>query len=121
MEYAYNNSVSAATGLAPNEVHMNRLPRSPLTIFEHRYARGHQSLARDHLEYCDLAADCQRRAYALVREQHALTVSHVARRNSVVSDALKQLPIYTVGGWLWIYKTPLPFARALNPAPTQRF
>ena len=28
VEYAYNNSVSAATGLAPNEVHIGRLPRS---------------------------------------------------------------------------------------------
>ena len=26
VEYAYNNSVSAATGLAPNEVHLERLP-----------------------------------------------------------------------------------------------
>ena len=68
MEFAYNNSVSAGTGLAPNEVHMNRLPRLSLTIFEHHYAQGHQSLACDHLEYCDLAADRQRCAYALVRE-----------------------------------------------------
>ena len=29
VEYAYNNSVSAATGLAPNEVHIGRLPRLP--------------------------------------------------------------------------------------------
>ena len=28
VEYAYNNSVSAATGLASNEVHIGRLPRS---------------------------------------------------------------------------------------------
>ena len=68
VEFAYNNSVSAGTGLAPNEVHMNRLPRLSLTIFEHHYAQGHQSLACDHLEYCDLAADRQRCAYALVRE-----------------------------------------------------
>ena len=34
VEFAYNNSVSAATGLAPNEVHMGRLPRLPLTIVE---------------------------------------------------------------------------------------
>ena len=77
---AYNNSVSAATGLAPIEVHMNRLPRLPLTVVEHHFAPGHQSLARDHLEYCDLAADHQRRAYALVREQHALTASRMERR-----------------------------------------
>ena len=31
VEYAYNNSVSAATGLAPNEVHMERLPRASLS------------------------------------------------------------------------------------------
>jgi len=29
VEFAYNNSVSAATGLAPNEVHMNRPPAFP--------------------------------------------------------------------------------------------
>ena len=38
VKVAYNNSVSATTGLAPNEVHMTRLPRFPLTIFEHHYA-----------------------------------------------------------------------------------
>ena len=84
---------------------MNRLSRLPLTIFEHHYARGHQSLARDHLGYCDLAADRQRRAYALVREQHALSVSHVERQNSALSDALKQLPIYAIDGCVWVYQT----------------
>ena len=103
VEFANNNAVSAATGLAPNEVHVNRLPRLPLTIFEYHYARGHQSLARDHLEYCDLAADRQRRAYASVREQHALNISRVELRNSTLSDARKQLPIYTIGGWVWVY------------------
>ena len=86
-------------------MHINRLPRLPLTIFEQHYARGNQSLARDRLEYCDLAADSQRRAYALVREQHALAVSRVERRNSALSDVLKQLLIYVAGGWLWIYNT----------------
>jgi len=37
-------SVSAATGLAHQEVHMNRLPRLTLTVIEHPY----QSLDRDH-------------------------------------------------------------------------
>ena len=50
---------------------MNRLPRLPF-ILEH------------------LAADRQRRTYALGREQHALTVSRVKRCNSALSDALKQ-------------------------------
>ena len=34
-------SVSAATGLAPNEVHMGRLPRLPLTIFERTGVASH--------------------------------------------------------------------------------
>ena len=79
VEFAYNNSVSTATGLAPNEVHMNCLPRLPLTVFEHPYSRGHRSLARDRLEFVDLAADRQRRSYALVREQHALNIARVER------------------------------------------
>lgn len=67
VEFAYNNSVSAATGLAPNEVHMSHLPRLSMTVVEHQLARGHQSLDRDELEYCNLAADLQRRSYELVR------------------------------------------------------
>ena len=29
--------------MAPDEVQMKRLPRLPLTVFEHPYARGRQS------------------------------------------------------------------------------
>ena len=88
----YNNSVSAATGLAPNEVHMGRLPRLPRTIFERNGVAGHQSLARDHLANCDLSTDRQKRAYDVVREHHDLTVSRVERRNSPLSDALCAVP-----------------------------
>ena len=80
VEFAYNNFVSAATGLVPDEVHMNRFPRPPLIFFEHPYARGHQGLARDQQENVDLAADRQRRLYALVREQYALNIARVERR-----------------------------------------
>ena len=62
VEFTCNNSVSAATGLAPNEVHMGRLPRLTLTVFDRTGVVGHQSLARDHLAYCDLATDRQKRA-----------------------------------------------------------
>ena len=80
VEFAYNNSVSAATGLAPNEVHMGRLSRLPLTISECTGVAGHQSLARDHLAYNDLTTGRQQRAYDIVREYHALTVSRVERQ-----------------------------------------
>ena len=59
VEFAHKNSVSAATGLAPNEVHLGRLPRLPLTVFDRTGVVGHQSLARDHLAYCDVATDCK--------------------------------------------------------------
>ena len=82
VEVEYNNSVGAATGLTSNEVHMGRLPRLPLRIFERTGVAGHQSLARDHLAYCDLATDCQQRAYDIVREHHALSFSRGTPRLS---------------------------------------
>ena len=97
--FAYNNTVSAATGLTPNEVHMSRLPRLPLTVFKSRNFGGHQSLDRD------LAADRQRRSYDIVRKQHAITVSRLQRRNSTLTDALRKTPACAAGGWVWVYNT----------------
>ena len=41
VRFAYNNSVSAATGLAPNEVHTGRLLHLPPTVFERTGVAGH--------------------------------------------------------------------------------
>ena len=95
----YDKSVSAGTGLAPNEVHMGRLPRLPPAIFERAGVAGHRRLARDHLAYCDLATDRQQRAYDIVGEHHDPTVARVDRRNSALSDALRSVPKVVVGGW----------------------
>ena len=57
VEYAYNNSASAATGLASNEVYIGRLSRLPLAVFDCSYARARQSLDGDYLAYCDLARE----------------------------------------------------------------
>ena len=103
VRFAYNNSVSAAMGLAPNEVHMGRLPRLPLTVFDRIGVVGHQSLARDHLAYCDLATDRQKRANDVVRAHHALTVSRVDRRNSALTDALRPAPNFATGGWACVH------------------
>ena len=102
VEFAYNNSVSAATGPAPNEVHMGRLPRLPLTVFDRTGVVGHQRLARDNLAYCDLATDRQKCANDTVRAHHALTVSRVNRRNSALADALRPAPNFATGGWTWV-------------------
>ena len=115
VEFAYNNYVSAATGLAPNEIHMGRLPRLPLTIFERTGVAGHQSMARDHLAYCDLATDRQQRAYEIVREHHALTVARANRRNSALADALRSVPESDVGSWAWAYDTAATIRQGAKP------
>ena len=43
VDFAYINSVSAAPGLAPNDVYMGGLPRLPLPLFERIGVMGHQS------------------------------------------------------------------------------
>ena len=105
VEFAYNSSFSAATGLALNEVHMGRLPRLPLTVSDRTGVVGPQSLARDHLTYCDLATDRQKRANDIVRAHHALTVSRVNRRNSALADVLRPAPNFATGGWAWVYSS----------------
>ena len=114
VEFAYNNSVSDPTGLAPNEVHIGRLPRLPLTAFERPYGSVHQSLDRDQLAYCDLARERQQRAYEIVREQHALTFARANGRNSTFSDALLRRPKYTAGGRIWVYNTAATIRQGLR-------
>ena len=84
---------------------MSRLPRLPLTISECTGVFGHQGLAHDHLAYCDLATDRQKRTYDIVREHHALTVSRVERRHSAVTNALRGVLTCAVGGSVWVYNT----------------
>lgn len=55
VEFSHNNSMSAATGLAPNEVHIGRLPRLAPAVLERQYGGGHQGLIHDQLAYCDLS------------------------------------------------------------------
>ena len=81
VEFAYKNSVSESTGLAPNEAYMGRRPRLPLTVSERTGVAGHQSLTRDNLVYCDLATDRQQRANDIVGKRHTLTVFRVNHRN----------------------------------------
>ena len=101
---AYNNSVTTSTGLTPNEVHIGRSPRLPLSLFDSPNIGGHQSLERDQLAYCNLATDRQQRAYAIVRDHYKVTTSRLERRNSKLHAAMK-LPQYEVGGWVWVYNS----------------
>ena len=105
VEFAYNNSASTATGLVPNEIHMGRLPRLPLTGLDRTGVVGHRSLARDYLAYCDLATDQQRLENDIVRAHHALAVSRVNRRPSALTDALRPAPTFAMGAWAWVYNS----------------
>ena len=51
-----------------------------MAVFDRNGVLRHQSLARDHLAYCDLTTDRQRRASDIVRAHHALVVSRVNRK-----------------------------------------
>ena len=64
VEFAYINSVSAAPGLAPNEVHMGRLPPPPVTIFDRAGVAGRQRMAPDHFAYCNLATGLRTISFA---------------------------------------------------------
>ena len=84
---------------------MGRLPQLPLTVFDstgvvgYRGVVEYQSLARDHLAYCDLATDRQKRANDIVRARHVLTVSRVNRIDSALADALRPAPNFSAGSW----------------------
>ena len=84
---------------------MGRLSRLPLIFFERTGVSGHQSLARDHLAYCDLATDRQQRANDIVRKRHALIASLVKRRNSALANALRPVLKFAVDGWPWVYNS----------------
>ena len=50
--YANNNHISYATGLAPNEVHIGRYPRSPMTLLSsQKQKRGVQRLKQEELDF----------------------------------------------------------------------
>ena len=100
VRFAYNNSVSPATCLAPNEVHMGRLPQLSLSIVDCTGVAEHQSLASDHVANSDLATHRQKRANDIVCAHYALTVSPVNRRNSALTDDWRPYPNFVTGGWV---------------------
>lgn len=81
----YNNSVSMATGLAPNEEYIVRLPCPPFTAFDRLYGGAYQSLDHDQVVYLDLTREHQQ---PLLRTRARLT--RPPRRSS---NRVKPLPI----------------------------
>ena len=83
---AHNNNVSRGTGLAPNEVHIGRYPRLPMTILKGRGVKGHQCLKQDHLDYLELMRDRQVKAYKLVKEEDRLIKARHEANNKHLAE-----------------------------------
>ena len=100
---AYNNSVSAATGLAPNEIHLGRMPRLPITAIDECVVKGHTGERQDQLLYLDIVRERQQRAFELVQESHLIAMSKIQRSNTKLLAILHKLPNFEVGNWVWTY------------------
>ena len=103
MVQAYNNSVSAATGLAPNEIHLGRMPRLPMTIIDECVVKRHTGEKQDQLLYLDIVRERQQRAFELVQESHLIDMSEIQRSNTKLLAILHKLLNFEVGNWVWIY------------------
>lgn len=62
---SYNDSVNAATGFPPNELHLGRYSRLPIAVFERHTLDGR--LDQDQISYHYLTRARQRKASTLVR------------------------------------------------------
>ena len=100
---AYNNSVSAVAGLAPNEIHLGRMSRLPMTIIDECVVKGHMGKKQDQLLYLDIVRERQQRAFELVQESHLIAMSKIQRSNTKLLAILHKLPNFKVGNWVWIY------------------
>ena len=102
--YAHNSHISKATGLAPNEVHIGRYPRLPMTsLSSHKQIKGVQSLKQDELDNLQLMKDKQQAAYRLVIDSDRLTKEKHRENNSKIDDTMHKRPMYEVGQWVWVY------------------
>lgn len=75
----YNSSVGRATGLLPNELHIGRVPRLRVIVFERCTFDGHQPLEQGEMYHYELAPSRQRKAF---------NVSHLEISNSAIYNLM---------------------------------
>lgn len=68
VESAFNDPINTATGFAPKNVHLGRLPGSPITVIHRRSVSGHQVQAAISSSIATLPGS-EQRVYKLVRER----------------------------------------------------
>lgn len=90
---AHDNNLSRGIGLAPNEVHIGKYPRLPMTTLERRGVGGHQGLKANQLEYLQLMKDRQVKAYDLVRQEEYQIKSKHEVGNFELEETLNRRPI----------------------------
>ena len=100
---AHTNSVSRGKGSTPNEVHIGRYPRLPMTILEGRGAKDHQGLRRDQLDFLQLMRERQNRAYKLARKEDFLIKAKHKVANVKLNSIIRQRPNFAAGQWVWVY------------------
>ena len=100
---AQNNSVSRGTGLTPNEVHIGRNLRLPMTILEGRGVKSHQGLGRDQLDFLQLVRERQNRASEFVRKEILLIKAKHQAANKKLNSIFRQRPNFKAGQWVWVY------------------
>ena len=96
----YNSSVSAATGLALNDIRLGRMLRLPMTIIDQCAVtvKGHMmDKNQDQLLYLDIVRERQQHAFELVQESHLIAMSKIQRANTKLLAILHKLPNFEVG------------------------
>ena len=77
-------------------------------------------MGRDHLAYGDLTTDLEQRVNTIVRKHHALIVLPLDRRNTTLSDAPLSVPMFVVGGWVWLYGSAATFRQGAKADTSSR-
>ena len=99
----HNSSVSRGMRSAPNEVHIGRYPRLPMTFLEGRGIRGHQGLRRNQLDFLQFVRERQSRAYELVRKEDFLIKAKHQPANEKLDSNFRQRPNFAAKQWVWVY------------------
>ena len=101
---AYDNNVSRGTGLAPNEVHIGRYPRLPMTTLQGRGIKGHQGLKQDQLDSLELMRNRQVKAYLVqIQEEDGLIKARHEANNEHLAELVNRRPKFEVGDWVWVH------------------
>ncbi len=100
---AHNNNVSRGTGLAPNQIHIGRYARVPMTILEGRDVPTGLGMKQEQLEYVRRMREKQLKAYELVRKEDQLTKDKYKESNEQVEEYVGKREKIDKDDWVLVY------------------